>query len=73
MFGVYDIERGRIVRFRQYKSREEALKAAGLRERSQKYRFGRKATGWPVRTSVDAEVVKVEGVAWQLGPLPPEN
>jgi ketosteroid isomerase-like protein len=32
MFGVYDVEGGRIVRFRQYESREQALEAAGLRE-----------------------------------------
>ena len=31
MFGVYDVSEGRIVRFRQYESREEAFEAAGLR------------------------------------------
>jgi len=32
MFGVYDIEDGRIVRYRQYETRDEALEAAGLSE-----------------------------------------
>jgi ketosteroid isomerase-like protein len=32
MFGVYDVEDGRIVRYRQYETRKEALEAAGLRE-----------------------------------------
>jgi ketosteroid isomerase-like protein len=32
MFGVYDVNHGRIVRFRQFDSREEALEAAGLSE-----------------------------------------
>jgi ketosteroid isomerase-like protein len=32
MFGVYDVAGGRIVRFRQFDSREEALEAAGLSE-----------------------------------------
>ena len=32
MFGVYVVEGGLILRFRQYESREEALEAAGLRE-----------------------------------------
>ena len=32
MFGVYDVKGGRVVRFRQYESREEALEAAGLSE-----------------------------------------
>jgi ketosteroid isomerase-like protein len=32
MFGVYDIEGGRIVRYRQYETRTEALEAAGLSE-----------------------------------------
>jgi uncharacterized protein len=32
MFGVYDLEGGRILRFRQYESRDAALEAAGLSE-----------------------------------------
>ena len=32
MFGVYDVEDGRIVRYRQYETRKEALEAAGLSE-----------------------------------------
>lgn len=32
MFGVYDLENGRVVRFRQYESRAEALEAAGPSE-----------------------------------------
>ena len=32
MFGVYDLNDGRIVRFRQFDRREEALEAAGLSE-----------------------------------------
>jgi len=31
-FGVYDLKESKVVRFRQYESREEALEAAGLRE-----------------------------------------
>jgi uncharacterized protein len=31
-FGVYDLKDAKVVRFRQYESREEALEAAGLRE-----------------------------------------
>ena len=31
-FGVYEVKDGRIVRFRQYETREEALEAAGLSE-----------------------------------------
>jgi uncharacterized protein len=32
MFAVYDVEDGRIVRYRQYDTREEALEAAGVSE-----------------------------------------
>ena len=32
MFGVYDVKGGRVVGFRQYESREDALEAAGLSE-----------------------------------------
>jgi ketosteroid isomerase-like protein len=32
MFAVYDVKDGRIVRFRQYDTRQEALEAAGLSE-----------------------------------------
>ena len=32
MFGVHDVKDGRVVRFRQFDSREEALEAAGLLE-----------------------------------------
>ena len=31
-FGVYDLEESKVVRYRQYESREEALEAAGLSE-----------------------------------------
>jgi uncharacterized protein len=31
-FGVYDLKASKVVRYRQYESREEALEAAGLRE-----------------------------------------
>jgi hypothetical protein len=31
-FGVYDLKDTKVVRFRQYTSREEALEAAGLAE-----------------------------------------
>jgi ketosteroid isomerase-like protein len=30
MFGVYDLREGRVVRYCQYETREEALEAAGL-------------------------------------------
>ena len=32
MFGVYDLEDDRVVRYRQYDTREQALEAVGLRE-----------------------------------------
>jgi uncharacterized protein len=32
MFAVYDVKDGRVVRFRQYDTRQEALEAAGLSE-----------------------------------------
>ena len=32
MFGVHDVKEGRVMRYRQFDSREEALEAAGLRE-----------------------------------------
>jgi ketosteroid isomerase-like protein len=31
-FGIYDLRESKVVRYRQYESREEALEAAGLRE-----------------------------------------
>jgi ketosteroid isomerase-like protein len=31
-FGVYDLEESKVVRYRQYESREEALEAAGVAE-----------------------------------------
>ena len=31
-FGVYDLSESKVVRYRQYESREEAIEAAGLRE-----------------------------------------
>ena len=31
-FGVYDLRRSKVVRFRQYESRKEALEAAGLEQ-----------------------------------------
>jgi hypothetical protein len=31
-FGVYDISESKVIRYRQYESRREALEAAGLRE-----------------------------------------
>jgi uncharacterized protein len=30
MFGVYDLSEGRVVRYRQYETREQALEAAGV-------------------------------------------